>query len=171
MAELPPFVRNAWHLAALSRDVPLGKVRGVTVAGTPIALFRGSDGLRALVDRCPHRNYPLSLGRVAGAGLERRRHDLGVAGVDEIKAQPVIGHHALEDAIGSAVDIVAAHDMIAGLEHQHHGGGGAQPGREGQAVLGALQRGQALLQGRAGRVVGARILIARVPPDGGLGVG
>ena len=74
MAELPPFVRDAWHLAALSSDVPGGKVRAVTVAGTPIALFRGDDGLRALVDRCPHRNYPLSLGRVAGAGLECSYH-------------------------------------------------------------------------------------------------
>lgn len=74
MAELPPSVRNAWHLAALSSDVPAGKVRGVIVAGTPIALFRGSEGLRALVDRCPHRNYPLSLGRVAGGGIECSYH-------------------------------------------------------------------------------------------------
>jgi phenylpropionate dioxygenase-like ring-hydroxylating dioxygenase large terminal subunit len=37
---------------------------------TPLVVFRGAGGIPAVVlDRCAHRNYPLSLGRVTGDGL------------------------------------------------------------------------------------------------------
>lgn len=71
---LPEAVRSAWHLAALSRQVKRGKSRRVVVCGTPIALFRNDEGVGALVDRCPHRNYPLSAGRVHQGGLECPYH-------------------------------------------------------------------------------------------------
>jgi phenylpropionate dioxygenase-like ring-hydroxylating dioxygenase large terminal subunit len=71
---LPASVKNAWHLVALARDIPVNGVRAVVVAGTPVALFRGAAGLGALIDRCPHRNYPLSLGRVVGAQIECSYH-------------------------------------------------------------------------------------------------
>lgn len=74
MSDLPPAVRDAWHLVALSKAVPLGRTVGVTVAGMPLALFRTQGGLGALIDRCPHRNYPLSLGRVHEGGLECAYH-------------------------------------------------------------------------------------------------
>lgn len=46
-----------------------GAVRGVVVAGVPLVLFRDSAGrAHALLDRCAHRNVPLSLGRVATDG-------------------------------------------------------------------------------------------------------
>jgi phenylpropionate dioxygenase-like ring-hydroxylating dioxygenase large terminal subunit len=46
------------------------------VVGVPLVLFRGRDGqAAALLDRCPHRNVPLSLGRVvAGGRLECAYH-------------------------------------------------------------------------------------------------
>lgn len=71
---LPEAVRDAWHLVALSRDLPLGEVRKAIVCGVPLALFRTAEGLGALVDRCPHRNYPLSEGRVHQGGLECPYH-------------------------------------------------------------------------------------------------
>lgn len=61
-------MRRAWHLAALSRDVAAKPVAR-TIAGMPIVLFRGDAGIAALQDRCPHRNYPLSLGRLADGGI------------------------------------------------------------------------------------------------------
>lgn len=85
-------MRTAWHLAALSRDVG-AKPISRTVAGTPVALFRTSSGIAALVDRCPHRNYPLSLGRVDGDALRCPYHGwsfgrdgacVGVAGCAEV---------------------------------------------------------------------------------------
>lgn len=42
---------------------------------TPVVLFRGAGGKpSALLDRCAHRNIPLSEGRVVGACLECRYH-------------------------------------------------------------------------------------------------
>jgi len=57
-----------WYVACRSRDLrrsPLAR----TVLGTPLVLFRDRAGAPgALLDRCPHRNAPLSLGRVAEHG-------------------------------------------------------------------------------------------------------
>ena len=62
MTPLPESLSRSWQMAALSREVrsrPLAR----TVAGVPLVLFRGGDGaVAALIDRCPHRNYPLSDG-------------------------------------------------------------------------------------------------------------
>ncbi len=58
--------RNCWYAVATSEDVghePLGR----RVLGTGVVLFRTTDGTAvALEDRCAHRPYPLSLGRVDG---------------------------------------------------------------------------------------------------------
>jgi nitrite reductase/ring-hydroxylating ferredoxin subunit len=57
-----------WYVACRSRQLgrtPLAR----TVLGTPLVLFRDAAGTAAaLLDRCPHRNVPLSLGRVAENG-------------------------------------------------------------------------------------------------------
>jgi len=46
--------------SAALRDRPLAR----SLQGEPLVLFRGPDGQpAALLDRCPHRNVPLSLGR------------------------------------------------------------------------------------------------------------
>lgn len=64
-----PLIRNCWYVAARSAelgDAPLG----VAVAGVPVALFRTADGRAvALHDRCAHRSFPLSRGRVEGDRL------------------------------------------------------------------------------------------------------
>ena len=73
MTPLPPTVAKAWLPVALSRQVgarPLAR----RLAGTPIVLFRTDGRVRAFVDRCPHRNYPLSLGRVREGTLECPYH-------------------------------------------------------------------------------------------------
>jgi phenylpropionate dioxygenase-like ring-hydroxylating dioxygenase large terminal subunit len=63
-----------WYVACRSRalrDRPLA----ATVLGVPLVLFRGVGGRPgALEDRCPHRNAPLSAGRVRGGRLECRYH-------------------------------------------------------------------------------------------------
>lgn len=74
MNAFPQAVRNAWHLVALARDIVPGKLCKATVCGTPIVLFRNRDGLAALIDRCPHRNYPLSGGRMIDGALECGYH-------------------------------------------------------------------------------------------------
>lgn len=64
-----------WYVACQSAELserPLSR----TVLGVPLVLFRGQAGAAAaLLDRCPHRNVPLSLGRVvAGGRLECAYH-------------------------------------------------------------------------------------------------
>lgn len=69
-----PRVRRGWYIAATSEelgDAPLARA----LFGTPIVLFRGANGKPgALLDRCPHRNVPLSLGKKVGDHLECAYH-------------------------------------------------------------------------------------------------
>jgi phenylpropionate dioxygenase-like ring-hydroxylating dioxygenase large terminal subunit len=68
-------LRRFWYVACQS--VELGrKPLARTVVGVPLVLFRDAgDKPAALLDRCPHRNVPLSLGRVvAGGRLECAYH-------------------------------------------------------------------------------------------------
>ena len=59
---------NYWYVACQSTELkrkPLAR----TILGTPLVLFRNHEGSAcALLDRCPHRNAPLSLGSIANTG-------------------------------------------------------------------------------------------------------
>lgn len=59
-----PLVRNAWYVAARSSE--LGQtLLARTLLDTRIVLYRKRDGaLIAMHDRCPHRSFPLSKGRL-----------------------------------------------------------------------------------------------------------
>lgn len=78
MAENHRFIahfRDDWYPVCRSRDLghrPLP----VTLFSSPIVLYRtgGNGAPAALLDRCPHRNVPLSLGRVRGARLQCAYH-------------------------------------------------------------------------------------------------
>ena len=59
---------RAWYVACEARELRSAPIRR-EVLGTPLVLFRGEGGrAAALLDRCPHRNAPLSLGRVVKGG-------------------------------------------------------------------------------------------------------
>jgi phenylpropionate dioxygenase-like ring-hydroxylating dioxygenase large terminal subunit len=64
-------LRGQWFIVATSRELrrkPLPR----TLLGMPLVLFRDRDGKAGtLLDRCPHRNVPLSLGQVADDGTLR----------------------------------------------------------------------------------------------------
>ncbi|HEY3812998.1 MAG TPA: Rieske 2Fe-2S domain-containing protein [Caulobacteraceae bacterium] len=73
MTPLPDSIAKSWQLIALSREVkakPLARV----LANTPIVLFRSAGRAVAFEDRCPHRNYPLSMGRVSDGALQCAYH-------------------------------------------------------------------------------------------------
>ncbi len=57
-----------WITVGALEDIPLLGARIVeTASGKPIALFRtAGDGVKALLDRCPHKGGPLSQGIVHG---------------------------------------------------------------------------------------------------------
>ncbi|MGQ3039716.1 MAG: Rieske 2Fe-2S domain-containing protein [Brevundimonas sp.] len=74
MTPLPESIARSWQMAALSRDLR-GRPLARTVADTPLVLFRDQAGqAAALIDRCPHRNYPLSGGRIIGGGIQCPYH-------------------------------------------------------------------------------------------------
>jgi phenylpropionate dioxygenase-like ring-hydroxylating dioxygenase large terminal subunit len=67
-------VTHAWYIVATSEELgaaPLSR----KLYGTPLVVFRDASGAPGvLLDRCAHRNVPLSLGRVAGGHLECPYH-------------------------------------------------------------------------------------------------
>ncbi|MBX9759249.1 MAG: aromatic ring-hydroxylating dioxygenase subunit alpha [Beijerinckiaceae bacterium] len=83
-----PFLRNAWYVAALSREVvdtPFAR----TLLDEPLVMFRKPDGaIAALQDRCPHRFVPLSRGRVCGAEIECGYHGLRFTAGGTCSANP-----------------------------------------------------------------------------------
>lgn len=59
-----------WYAVELDHRVACEQVVEITFWNDPIALFRGSDGsLRAIANRCAHRQLKLSLGKVSGCHL------------------------------------------------------------------------------------------------------
>ncbi len=91
------FPRRWWY--PMARSSELGrKPLAVTLMDTPLVVFRDADGTPGVVlDRCGHRNYPLSLGRVTRDGLlecgyhgwsyDGRGQCLRVPGLREVRTQ------------------------------------------------------------------------------------
>ena len=81
--------RDDWYPVCRSRDLRDRPI-SVTLFSTPIVLFRSRDGgaPAALLDRCPHRNVPLSLGKVRGARLQCAYHGWEFDGEGQCCAVP-----------------------------------------------------------------------------------
>jgi phenylpropionate dioxygenase-like ring-hydroxylating dioxygenase large terminal subunit len=73
---LQDYPRNQWYVAAFSRDVgrePIARV----LLDTPVLLYRTEAGdAVALLDRCPHRGLPLSMGSLIGDRIRCRYHGM-----------------------------------------------------------------------------------------------
>jgi vanillate O-demethylase monooxygenase subunit len=71
-------VRNSWYVAGLSRDFPKETLSGHVIAKRPIVIWRTKDGdIAAFDDRCSHKRFPLSKGRLLPDGtLECAYHGL-----------------------------------------------------------------------------------------------
>lgn len=63
---MAPLIFNAWYVIALRKDV--GRTLGsIKVLGEPLVHFRTEDGSPVVLDdRCAHRRFPLSKGRLVG---------------------------------------------------------------------------------------------------------
>jgi len=67
-------LRGHWYATCLSSELR-GKPISRTLMDTPVVLFRDDQGrAAALLDRCPHRNVPLSLGQMVGGNLQCAYH-------------------------------------------------------------------------------------------------
>ncbi len=94
---------DAWFVACASRELraaPLAR----TIQGTPVVLFRAGGRVTAALDRCPHRNVPLSAGRVLPSGrLQCVYHGWEFDGDGRCRAIPGLdgapGDHRARDAV------------------------------------------------------------------------
>ncbi|SEU26991.1 aromatic ring-hydroxylating dioxygenase subunit alpha [Stigmatella erecta] len=79
---------DCWFILCASGELG-GKPLMRTLQGTPLVLFRGEGGRpAALLDRCPHRNIPLSLGRVVEGQLQCGYHGWRFDAAGECRAIP-----------------------------------------------------------------------------------
>jgi phenylpropionate dioxygenase-like ring-hydroxylating dioxygenase large terminal subunit len=121
--ELP----NEWYVACLAAELGGRRPLARTVHGTPLAVFRDGDGrVAAMVDRCPHRNVPLSLGRLRDGVLECAYHGWRFDGTGACRAIPGL---CAEDADrrGRAAEAVPCVEQD-GFVWVFPGGSGEPPG-------------------------------------------
>jgi phenylpropionate dioxygenase-like ring-hydroxylating dioxygenase large terminal subunit len=80
MTKLTPYscIRNTWYVAGMSADFPKEKLSGHVVCNRPIVMWRTRHGdVVAYDDRCAHKRFPLSKGRLMADGtLECAYHGL-----------------------------------------------------------------------------------------------
>ena len=70
------YLKNAWYVAAWGHQIGRHLIQR-WVTGEPIVLYRTDDGEAvALEDRCPHRRFALSKGRLDGDTIECGYHGL-----------------------------------------------------------------------------------------------
>ena len=84
------YIADHWFIACSARELgrhPLA----CTIQDVPLVLFRDGDGRPAtLLDRCPHRNVPLSAGRVADGLVECGYHGWRFDGAGACRAIPAL---------------------------------------------------------------------------------
>jgi vanillate O-demethylase monooxygenase subunit len=61
-----PLVKNCWYVAGLSREITR-ELKERTLLGKTVFMYRTLDGQPVIMqNRCPHRNFPLSRGKLDG---------------------------------------------------------------------------------------------------------
>jgi phenylpropionate dioxygenase-like ring-hydroxylating dioxygenase large terminal subunit len=93
----PAAVAEGWHPIATSTQLkarPLAR----TLMGRPIVAFRTPQGPAVLVDRCPHRNFALSRGKVRAGDIECPYHGWRFAGDGRCTLTPGAGAAARQGA-------------------------------------------------------------------------
>ncbi|MEK9671935.1 MAG: Rieske 2Fe-2S domain-containing protein [Rhodospirillaceae bacterium] len=72
------YVKNCWYVAGLSDEFEKGKLTSHKICNRRMVIWRGKDGkMAALDDRCAHKRFPLSQGRLMEDGtLECAYHGI-----------------------------------------------------------------------------------------------
>ncbi len=77
MNQNEPFLRNAWYMACWGDELAGGALLRRRLLGDPVLLFRKTEGgIAVMVDRCPHRFAPLSMGERKGDCITCPYHGL-----------------------------------------------------------------------------------------------
>ncbi len=82
------FVHNAWYVAALSEEMTEA-LMSRTILDNPILLYRQENGeCAALLDLCPHRFVPLSMGIIKDGNVQCPYHGLEFDGAGRCVLNP-----------------------------------------------------------------------------------
>lgn len=96
-------LHNYWYIAARASAVQR-RPQCVQLFGTHYVLFHCGDGrFAALQDRCPHRNAPLSAGKVCGGHIQCPYHGWRFDGNGRLAALPALTEQALPDIAVPAI--------------------------------------------------------------------
>ena len=80
-------LREQWWVAGTSAELGRRPVAR-TILGVPLVLFRAESKAAALLDRCPHRNAPLSAGRIVDGLIECSYHGWAFDGGGKCRRNP-----------------------------------------------------------------------------------
>jgi len=120
-----------WYVACLSGDLRRKPVARM-IDGTPLALFRDGAGVAvALLDRCPHRNVPLSYGTVEQGLLQCCYHGWRFDGAGACRAIPGLAAGAETDKRARRAEAfpTAEHDGFVWVQTDTSPANGAGPYR------------------------------------------
>jgi phenylpropionate dioxygenase-like ring-hydroxylating dioxygenase large terminal subunit len=104
-------LRRQWLVACASEELsdrPLAR----TVLDTPLVLFRSAGRAIAFLDRCPHRNAPLSAGRVEGGMLACPYHGWTFDAEGRCRAVPGLDNGAALPGRGASPVAIAERDGL-----------------------------------------------------------
>eukprot|EP00012_Vannella_robusta_P000637 CAMPEP_0206188882 /NCGR_PEP_ID=MMETSP0166-20121206/3850_1 /ASSEMBLY_ACC=CAM_ASM_000260 /TAXON_ID=95228 /ORGANISM="Vannella robusta, Strain DIVA3 518/3/11/1/6" /LENGTH=411 /DNA_ID=CAMNT_0053604717 /DNA_START=112 /DNA_END=1347 /DNA_ORIENTATION=+ len=67
-------MRNSWYPALLVEQLDATEPYGIQILGYPLCFWRHKGKVQCVMDACPHRSAPLSVGRVVDGVLECKYH-------------------------------------------------------------------------------------------------
>jgi phenylpropionate dioxygenase-like ring-hydroxylating dioxygenase large terminal subunit len=71
------YLRNVWYVAGWAEELTADKLVSRCVLDEQVVMFRDASGMpKALVDRCPHRFAPLSMGQLCDGVIQCNYHGL-----------------------------------------------------------------------------------------------
>jgi vanillate O-demethylase monooxygenase subunit len=75
------FLKQLWYAAWWADELPVEQLSARTIADEPILFWRDENGEpQAILDRCPHRYAPLSLGKRIAGGVQCGYHGIAFNG-------------------------------------------------------------------------------------------
>ena len=96
-------LRRHWWVAGTSAELARRPIAR-TILGTPLVLFRTAGKAAALLDRCPHRNAPLSHGKIVEGLIECPYHGWAFDGAGECRRIPGMPSRCISHRTTSASD-------------------------------------------------------------------
>lgn len=107
------YLRNVWYAAAWEEEIAGDALFTRQLLGEPRLLYRRQDGAgyAMLLDRCPHRFAPLSMGRRQGDVVACRYHGLEFGPDGHCVRNPFSDHRPAGDCVGQ-VPTCAKHGLV-----------------------------------------------------------